>query len=501
MVNVTIDQLLDGEEITTSDDPVATQSGGVTYRTTNRKNPEGQITIRNQTQLEDKLGATLEIPDSESRTIAIDNSLTLDESIKLGLNSALNISASATNNTITNITSKFFENTDLADAIAEIALKNLTLIGDTTKDAFDIIGNAMSAITCDEVIFQNLNFVGIIDTGAALFTGCSMRNITQGIILKNQVLGRIDRFSIGQPAANGMTAFAFIPGVNPLNVTIDTVQAQQFAAGNSLFFIDPNSPAGSRYSIINSDSGLGDFFQQGTDIPATATAASGSNTEFNITAHGLVEGKYTVLKNFTGFTGYNITVKTITVIDPDNVVLEVGFLGVDATGTMNSASLDSTSVLVFTDNNEGTPDSMSQAEARTGATLEVDGSGGVDVPIVDVAPVPGNWIQDPNTQDFIINTTTGEKIYIGIKTKTFRMEYQLTATPTSGPPQILDFDIHINGIAQTKTTTTIDTANVTKTTYIGGLFVLSTGDAIQVHKENLSNTNNTNVSVATVLTT
>ena len=503
MVNVEIPDLLDGEEITTSIDPVATQHDGVTYRVTNRKNPEGVITIRNQTQLEDILGTDLEIPDNESRTIAIDNSLTLSKPIKLGLNSILNIFGSATNNTITYTgVGALFQNTLAANLIAELEINNLTLVGDTTNDTFDIIGSPQSSVTCDEVIFQNFNFVGTIDTGAALFTGCSMRFITQGIVLKNQNVARIDRFSIGQPVANGMTGITFIPGVTLMEVTIDTFRAIQFAAGNTLLFIDPNSPVGSTYSIINSSSGPGDFYQLGADIAINSVADNGSGDARFTTAaaHGLVVGQAVVLDEFVTETTYNDTFIVTAIPTTTTFDVEEAFTATD-TGNMNKSSLDSTSVLVSAENNQGSPDSMSQAEARTGATLEVDGSGGVDVPIQDLTPAPGDWIEDPTTEEFTVDTSTGVTTYNGIKDKTFLIQYQLTAIPSSGPAQILDFDVHINGIIQTKATTTIDTSSATKTTYIGGLFVLSTGDTVQLFKENLTNTNNTDVSVATVLIT
>lgn len=148
--------------------------------------------------------------------------------------------------------------------------------------------------------------------------------------------------------------------------------------------------------------------------------------------------------------------------------------------------------------------SITAAEGRTSGILEVDGSGGVDVPVVDITPVSGDWIEDSATERFTVDPTTGLITYNGLNPKIVQIKYEISAAQTSGANQTIQFDIHINGISQSKSERTLITEGVggfLPVIYNGGIFTINPGDTIQLFKENITNTNNTDVSDAVLLIT
>ena len=170
---------------------------------------------------------------------------------------------------------------------------------------------------------------------------------------------------------------------------------------------------------------------------------------------------------------------------------------------ITGGDLNQTSIFVTALGNNGTgsEDSGTHAESMTNGELEIDGSGGVAVGVVDITPTAGEWILDPLTQGFTINTTTGVMTYNGIKDIDVGLNFKVIASPVSGPNQNLVFDIRINGVQQTKSITNLVTSDIDNAIYVGGLFKLSNGDTIQLFKNNTTNTNNTNVTVPTILIT
>jgi len=180
---------------------------------------------------------------------------------------------------------------------------------------------------------------------------------------------------------------------------------------------------------------------------------------------------------------------------PDNLVATDYF---DTVG-----GLDQTDPRVITLNNGARADSMTLAEARSSGILVVDGSGGIDEPIVDISPSPGDWIQDPSTEEFTVDTTTGLITYNGLKPRSVKIEYSLEATQSANPSQNLILDLHINGTLQPKTVRTLTTTGGTflPVSYDGGNFLINPGDTFQIFKENTSTTEDTDVQNATLLIT
>lgn len=361
MTDIPISGLLDGESLRTRQAEAIFEQDGVTFKGPTRPNPPQQINVVNQNQLVDEIGVGLDfvIPDNTSLTIVIDDSIELIRPFKLGLNSVLHISASTAANVITwvNEDVSMFQNLDPLNAISELKLDNLHIIGTEENDIFDIIGNDQSSVVCSNVIFQDLDSVGSIDTGAFDFTACSMRNINIGLSFKNQRSGRIDRFSISQPNSVTLTAITLVAGVNPMNVTIDTLKAVALGVGNTLLFIEPNPPAGSTFNITNSDSDLGDFYALGNNI----TINSVSDGQFGHIrlqgVHNVTVGDIVRLSGFLVHPTYN-GVFTVTDV-PTGSEFEVleNFLGTD-TGILNAVSMDSTDVEVLARDNVNQQDSM-----------------------------------------------------------------------------------------------------------------------------------------------
>ena len=142
------------------------------------------------------------------------------------------------------------------------------------------------------------------------------------------------------------------------------------------------------------------------------------------------------------------------------------------------------------------------SESSTVGILEVDGSGGVAVPIVDVTPVSGDWAEDPTTETFSVDTTTGIVTYNGLNPIVMMIKYSLAGAQSSGSAQTVDIVLNINGTPQTKSTITILTSGVgtfIPSVYNGGNYTINTGDTFQLFKENTSNTNNTDIQNAVLL--
>jgi len=179
---------------------------------------------------------------------------------------------------------------------------------------------------------------------------------------------------------------------------------------------------------------------------------------------------------------------------PDNAVATDYF-------DTSAGGLDQTDPQVTAENNGARADSMVISESSSTGILEVDGSGGIPVAIVDITPAPGDWVEDTTTETLSVDTTTGIVTYNGLNTITAMIKFSLSAEHASGSAQIVDFTLYINGVPQTKSTITITTTTSPSApgVYNGGNFSINPGDTLQLFKDNTSNTNNTNVENAILL--
>jgi len=356
--------LTDGTSTILSSAQIVFEQGGSKFRTTFVPNPINQVNVINQAQLEAEFGTDIEIPDGESIKISINDSFTMTKPFKIGLDSSLEIAGI---NTQTDLTytgpGALFQNTVSTDLIHQFSLNKLAVIGNGTNDLFNLRGTA--SFLLDLLGFVSFASLGFVEMGIVDWKNTAMFSLGQGVVIKNPPSLVIDGVSISQTSSTNMTLFSFILEDPNISLSINRVTSEgSFGAGDSLFFLDPNSTADSGYVITQSSTlAASDFYQLGTDIAATGAAASGSDTQFDITAHGLVIGQVVVLKDFTTFTGYNGTFRVTAVNDANSVDIEVGFLGVDSTGVMNEASLDSTDVRVSAFANPSAQDSMFTANA------------------------------------------------------------------------------------------------------------------------------------------
>lgn len=447
MVDTKIQDFPPGDELRNRLAQLVFTQNNVTYNGSARPNPPQQVNILNQDQLESELNSNLEIPDNTAIDVIMDGAMTLDKQIKPGLSSTIHFKGSTSDN-ILNYTGpgNLIQNKNPVDTISEVLLENLHIIGDTTNSVFDIIGNAQSSVICRDVVFQDLNDIGVIDTGAFDFSSCSMRNINVGLIFKKQQMGRMNRFSFSQPNPTGITAFSFIAGVNPMDITIDTARVVATDINNSLFSIDPNLPDGSVISITDSDSGDGNFYQPGTEITAASAQDNGSGgTEFVTSGvHNLIVGQSVVLYDFTGIPAYNGTFIVTAMDSTISFEVTVPFDGAD-TGFVNATSLTSTDIRVLSEKNKGSPDSMFIAE--TG--LDIFGS---EITIASVAQdgfsiiTDVNWVS-LNLERFIEGViNTGQLVCIDPGIKKYNISYSATIEKSGGGGTDIGIIILKNGL-------------------------------------------------------
>ena len=164
--------------------------------------------------------------------------------------------------------------------------------------------------------------------------------------------------------------------------------------------------------------------------------------------------------------------------------------------------LDQTNPQVLAINNGLRPNSMTISESTTTRLLEVDGSGGGDVPIVDILPLTNDWAQDPSTEEFSLDTLTGLTTYDGLVPFTGMIKFSLGIAQESGSNQTVVIDLHINGLLQAKSSIIIVTTGAgtfIQGVYNGGNFLINPGDTFQLFKNNTTNTSNTDVENPTLL--
>jgi len=510
MAKKTIPELDAGAATQTSAAEVAFSEGGSTFRGPVRPNPVNQINVRNQAQLEAELGTDLEIPDDTDVTILIDDIFTLTKPFKVGNNAGLEIRSSKVGTPISwTGTGAMIQNiVPATDESRFVFLTNVSITGDGTNSFIDIKIQASGFAVLTGVTLSTLDSIGTIDIPVITITNFSAFGVTKGIVLVNTGLITLGTLIFGNFGATNTTWISVISDV-PSFITINNVNASNFADGDSMLFLDPNANVDAAFVVTSSritdSTDEGEFYQLGTDIGISSVTDGAPNAEFNTAAaHGLVVGKPVVLSGFvtSAYNGTFIVTAVDTPLTGTQFETGVAFDIDEAVGMMNKSSLDQTDVRVTASDNAVAPNSQTIAESRTNGGLEVDGSGGVDVPIVDITPVAGDWIEDVTTESFSVDTTTGLVTYIGKKSVTVMIKYSLGASQSSGSAQTLDIDLHINAAIQAKSTITIVTSGVGAPVfgvYNGGNFEINTGDTFQLFKDNLTNTNNTDIANAILL--
>jgi len=253
---------------------------------------------------------------------------------------------------------------------------------------------------------------------------------------------------------------------------------------------------GSTFTIDNGDAvnfsntRFRDFEPTGTNPIITLTGSSTKSVGIINSRFDLANSAQTVVRVDPSI----ITAQFVRIENSSDNDIATNYFDISAGG------LDETDPQVIATDNGVRKNSMTVCEARSGATLIVDSSGG-PAPILNTAsPTPGDWIEDPSTERFSVNTTTGQVTYTGLKPIIVQMSYFLDAAAASGAAQTIDFDIRINDVGQTKTIRSGDfTTTSSSIVYNGGNFLLNPADTIQLFLNNQTNTTDTNVTNATLL--
>lgn len=457
MANKTIDQLNDGRDIQLSTARVEIQQGGSSLNTTVRPNPENQINIRNESQLEGELGVNLETSDNENITIVFDADMTLTKPIKQGDNTGIELRGSRVGIAVTyEGVGKMVQPTTPGVPGAFLFVENLAVVGDGTNS---FIGAEISAFGFVEMIgvsLSNFASIGTIESPSTSLSRFSGFGIKEGLVFINHSRVTIDTATFANFSADNTTWFSFISNVAS-RVTIDDVVAtNSTGTGDSLFFFDPNTPGDAitfdiTSSQITDNVGPGIFYQQGTDIAIdSVTDLGGGVLRFTTAAsHDLVVGKPFTTDGFVTETGYNnktfIPIAVDTPLTGTTVDVVGTFTDDDNTGHLNAASLDNTDELVLARGNSVSPDSR-----FTGDTgLEIFGAEVTSSSLAQNAfevVTSASWTSSKlqRFSEGVVNT--GQLVCDDVKTRPYFISYKGTVEKDGGGSVNIGIIILKNGL-------------------------------------------------------
>ena len=477
---------------------VAIEQNGLTFKAPVRPNPPRQINVKSQAQLEAELGANLEIPDSTGITIFVDESFSLSKPFKIGDNSALRIQSGVIRTVITYTgVGAMFQNTNPANLIGSLIIQDIVFAGNSNSSFVDIRGilppTAISLFLISELSISSFNSLGYASMAINDIAKLLPTNITTGIFFENALAVIMSQSAITQIATHDMT-FVSISTFFPATINLNIFNGFGYDATDTMFYLAPTIPTSANISVTNAILTLGDLFQQGLEIPATASAAGAdvNDTQFDITAHNLKVGQVIELADFGTFPGYNGIHRVTVVNDANSVDIDVAFLGVDATGNVNAQSLDSTAIQVSAQSNPGQADSMFTGDAG----LELFGSEPtVTINTIGVPEVitSASWAFS-NLERFSIGVTTeGQLISDEPSTKRFSVAYSGTVEKVGGGSVDVGIVILKNGTnVSFNAPHTVNTGKIQISA--SDIVELTAGDIIQVAVINYVDTSDIDIS-------
>jgi len=324
-----------------------------------------------------------------------------------------------------------------------------------------------------------------------------------GLVLEsgaNLILQSVNIVQIS-PAPDDFVALTLLSGLT--SADIFDLNDPIATATDSLLFIDPNSPSTNSYGISNCEIGAaGDFYQQGVDIAIDSVADNGSgDTRYTTaSAHDLAVGQPVVINGFVTQTTYNGTAIVTAIPTTTTFDTATTFVATD-TGNMNEQSLESDAIIVNAFNNLGRRDSLAAAEADSTTDILVDIiTQNVFEPIQKAVPVSGDFDEDPATERFTVDLSTGVATYIGLEPLTCVISFQARAVKVSGGDPDVTVSLFKNSVQETKTdiTVTAPTAPGGVALYTGGLFDVLTNDTFQLFLSNTSNATDITISDLTM---
>lgn len=349
----------------------AIEQNGATFKAPVRPNPVKQVNVTSQAQLETEFGVNIEIPDGARVAIVVDDCFTLSKPIKIGTGTHLEFYGATFPLNVTYTGSgAMFQNTGVP-TIENFVIHDIFLIGNGSNTLFDI--DAAGNFLLTQVQAQTFDSLGQIRFTLGRLIAFSVANITKGLVVRRPGVFVIRDSGIQNFVPSGITCISIFDVPNPMNVTIDNFAARALFAGDSMVFLDSNTPNTSAYNVKNSGVIDANLFQLGTDIAINSVADNGSgDARFTTaTSHGLIIGRPVVLSGFAT-SAYNDTF-IVTAVDVAETGVtfdvDVAFVATD-TGNMNKASLDSADIRVSSRENTGEADSMFTGDAG----LELFGS-------------------------------------------------------------------------------------------------------------------------------
>lgn len=482
---ITISAMQDLQNSTMADAIVPISQLGISGTTRIRPNPMKQVNVMNEQNLIDHFpdgsGGIL-IPDNEAFTILVDDSFTLSQPIKIGLNTTLEVMGATINLTITYTgTGAMFQNENPANLISRLLLEKIFIFSVGGQPAFDIIGSVVFRLT--DVLIPVFESLGKVQSMSAIFDFGAAFDINEGITLIEPQAVQSNGFAHFRSGPASLTLITILSTANPA-VTIDNATVLNSSA--DVVFFDPSSGATSDYTIKNTKGNFANLFVPGTDLAIVSVSDAGGNARFQASgAHGYSLGDRVVLSGFLVETNYNVTGIIGSIPTGSEFMVDgVAFTATD-TGNTTLAGRDSTDVNVISENNANTPNSKSQAEGLTDTTIDLVPSISVFNDLVDDTPIAGDFVQDPATERFTVDDETGEITYIGLTPmEDATISYKATIKKSGGGgTSDAIFSLFQNAVQQTKTDTLASgygNATLITVTYQPGLFTINPGDTFKL---------------------
>lgn len=468
--------------------------------------PDDTIFADTQADLEAELTASL-IVSSPGNTIYKNKDFEQTVGYKIGLGASLydQSIANIVPHRYKNASEAMYANQAPASAFKDCRLLYGRKLSNDDQDSilFNLVGDGIGP--ADEkvnvTIHDNVQINGFLNYGPVedvfAFLVTALVGFTDYLeygftILNSNIQMSCVAFTQPQGATAKRDALAIFNDVAAGPILVDIADTNFVLPGEEAIFIDPLAHASSRFNLINNKAIGTTLLKIGDDGTYTAAAdAGGGFTTFTSTTHGILENEPVSVTDLTGGS-FSISrrAKNVTANTFD---LEVAFTSTgtgDWTTTSLGAVISDSRIMAV--NNVGLADTTSAAEITNGVDLVVPTAvQGVMEPIQEAVPAPGDFIVDPATKNFSVDTSTGIATYTGLEPLN-DVEIRYTAKFTGdGPSQDIDAAIHINSVEQTKSRKSGST-NPTLT-YTGGLFDLQPGDEIQLYKENNTNTDDTDV--------
>lgn len=386
--------------------------------------------VRNEQDLIDQFGADIIIPAGEAWSLAIDDSFTLSKPFKIGNASALEIIGTTINLNITySGADHIFKLENVLNPAQTLVLRHIDFTGNDTNDIFNL--KLSLIVILEDVIFNNFFEVGSIETQFFDIRFVAFQVIQDGLIIINPTAGNFNQVNLNQPAsAFDVTAITILSPDNVVQITAN--QCFSSDDNSTMFYLDPLASVGSAYIIENTTGTFTDLFRQGLNIPVTSVFNFAGVANFVTTLpHGLSLGDPVAMSTFSESTYNGTFIVGFIPNATEFLLINILFVAND-TGIVDSASLDSTDILVTSRDNPGFPTSMSTGNAGLQLVAPITVTINTqDVPevITDV-----NWVQN-NLERFSEDTGTpnqGRLILNGLSTKRYSVTYSATINRSGG---------------------------------------------------------------------